>query len=86
MENSNEKKENLAPIQIKTNGEVVIIVKDSITSQQTNSLDKPIIDLIKGDVVEDREDGIYFTRKLDFSRNSLAYDGAFQSIKNQNNS
>lgn len=65
--------------------EKIIIIEDRIIGQQKNALGEPIINLEKGDIVEQREDGIYLTRKLDFSRNKNMYTSAFESIKKWNN-
>jgi hypothetical protein len=60
------------------------IVVNEIISQQSNSQDKPMIELYKGDIVQKREDGIFIIRKIDFSRNPNMYENAFESIKSNN--
>jgi len=60
------------------------IVVNEIISQQSNSQDKPMIELYKGDIVQKREDGIFIIRKIDFSRNPNMYENAFEFIKSRN--
>jgi hypothetical protein len=60
------------------------IVVNEIISQQSNSQDKPMIELYKGDIVQKREDGIFIIRKIDFSRNPNMYENTFEFIKSRN--
>lgn len=46
-----------------------VIVTENFLSQQSNQeTNEPIVDLRVGDVVELREDGIYFTRKINMPK------------------
>ena len=60
------------------------IVVNEIISQQSNSQDKPMIELYKGDIVQKREDGIFIIRQIDFSRNPNMYENTFEFIKSRN--
>lgn len=47
--------------------EIKFEMNKKIISQQLNEEFNPIVDLIDGDIVELKEDGIYFTRKIGIS-------------------
>lgn len=42
----------------------VVITENFLSQQSHQETNEPIVDLRVGDVVELREDGIYFTRKI----------------------
>jgi len=62
----------------------IVIVVDEITSQQTNNLNEPMIKLIKDDIVEFKSDGVFVTRKIDFSINPLTKNSVKEFIKEAN--
>lgn len=63
-----------------------IIITKSIQSQQSDKTGKPIVDLIIGDIVEKREDGIFFTRKINTISHhpDVNLSSIFDGIKAQN--
>lgn len=70
----------------------IIKIRKKNKSLNCNIKGIPYVDLIKGDVVELREDGIYFTRKIRLSGDghltkkeaSLQAINGFNAIKRQN--
>lgn len=61
-----------------------ITIVQSIQSQQIEAPNKPIVDLEEGDIVELRDDGIYFTRKIDMPYPEANLHSVFDAIKGWN--
>ena len=64
--------------------ESIEIIAKEIISQQSNSQGRPMIELFKGDVVQQMANGIYIIRKIDFSVSPQMYEDAFPFIKSRN--
>jgi hypothetical protein len=61
-----------------------IIIKREIKSHQTNEDGTPVINLIYGDIVECKQDGIYLTRKIVLNTDEEVLSTIFKSIEEQN--
>lgn len=64
-------------------GTKIKIVKN-VQSQQTDKNELPIVNLISGDEVELRSDGIYYTRKIDLWNDKDKMQRGFKSIQIEN--
>jgi hypothetical protein len=61
-----------------------IHITREIQSQQADSAGQLIVDLRIGDIVELRECGIYFTRKIDGLGEQASIKTVFEELKRQN--
>ena len=60
-------------------------VLKEIKSHQTNEDGSPVINLIDGDIVELKDDGIYLTRKINISTDSKeVLENIFKALNEQN--
>lgn len=72
------------PIHIKTNSKNVIRIKKPWVSQQIDNEKQPLVHLKENDVVELKEDGIYVTYKLNFSKTTTVdpdWEGIFEKFR-----
>jgi len=59
----------------------IITLKTDFLSRQSNSKGEPVVDLKAGDIVELREDGIYFTRKINLEGFDSQRKANFENIR-----
>lgn len=59
----------------------VLTIKKEWVSQQTDKNNQPFVELKQGDVIELKDDGIYFTRKLDVGQETYNYKSVFENFR-----
>ena len=61
--------------------ETIVITKDWVSQQWHKDKKEPLVHLMVGDVVELREDGIYFTRKVSLGNELSPLEPSFNQFK-----
>lgn len=57
------------------------IMESDWVSQQTDKLNRPLVELKKGDLVELKDDEIYFTRKINVGNEVFNRQSVFNDLK-----
>lgn len=59
----------------------IFVIQKDVVSDQIDKNGQPLVELKKGDVLQLKDDGIYFTRKVNVGRDIYNYKSVFEDFK-----